>query len=117
MDLLHFRPQQSFELETFCGGGGFSLLARIWGYCSTNHSPPALFSFFPPFLKWRLAKKLLGMRYKIYVLRVQFFSHNTQINFVQILTAYLQKILDPWASPITAWPYTKTNINKNDING
>ena len=41
-----------------CVGGGvkvvaFSSLARIWGQCSTIHSPPALFFFF---LKWRLAR-------------------------------------------------------------
>ena len=28
------------------GGGSFSSLARIWGECSTIHSPPALFFFF-----------------------------------------------------------------------
>ena len=31
-----------------------SLLARIWGECSTTHSPACAFFFF--FLKWRLAR-------------------------------------------------------------
>ena len=33
----------------------FSSLARIWGECSTIHSPPALFFFFFPFFEMEIS--------------------------------------------------------------
>ena len=51
-------PHEDLRKETQTAVVAFFPLARIWGECSTNHSPPALFfSFFFvfSFLKRRLA--------------------------------------------------------------
>ena len=53
--MLDSHQTQFNTLSWWCGGGSggagvvvvsFSSLARIWGECSTSHSPPALFIFF-----------------------------------------------------------------------